>query len=42
MLEKMSTFFENRLDGYDEHMMKFVSVEVMGSWGPTYCLKAVK
>ena len=21
MLEKMSTFFENRLDGYDEHMM---------------------
>lgn len=22
MLEKMSDFFENRLDGYDEHMMK--------------------
>ena len=21
MLEKMSDFFENRLDGYDEHMM---------------------
>ena len=21
MLEKMSEFFENRLDGYDEHMM---------------------
>ena len=43
MLEKMADFFENRLDGYDEHMMSNIeAAEELQEFDPRIWLEIVE